>query len=163
MNAASSSPLFSSLLFSSHLSHSSLLPFVFFCFFVMHVSSTCTHRGFCSLFIIVSSTTLSLFLFSSSMASVAPAVDVDAVQPAVANGHSAIAPESNSNPNPNPNPAKDSSAPISESTHSCSRCSAQAKQLCPTCIELKLPPTRFCSQECFKAAWKEHNANVHKR
>jgi methionyl aminopeptidase len=45
----------------------------------------------------------------------------------------------------------------------CSRCANPAKQLCPTCIELKLPPARFCSQECFKAAWKEHNTNVHKR
>jgi hypothetical protein len=45
----------------------------------------------------------------------------------------------------------------------CSGCGQPAKQSCPTCIELKLKPTRFCSQECFKAAWKEHNTCVHKR
>jgi hypothetical protein len=27
---------------------------------------------------------------------------------------------------------------------------------CPTCLKLGMPPCRFCSQRCFKAAWKEH-------
>ena len=42
-------------------------------------------------------------------------------------------------------------------------CGQQAKQSCPTCLELKLAPTRFCSQECFKKSWKDHNTAVHKR
>jgi len=27
---------------------------------------------------------------------------------------------------------------------------------CPSCIKLQLPPTYFCSQECFKKAWPTH-------
>lgn len=32
---------------------------------------------------------------------------------------------------------------------------------CPTCIKAGLPPTKFCSQECFKSYWNEHK-KVHK-
>ena len=32
---------------------------------------------------------------------------------------------------------------------------------CPTCIKLGMPPTYFCSQECFKANWKQHKG-IHK-
>ena len=32
---------------------------------------------------------------------------------------------------------------------------------CPTCVKLGLPPSRFCSQECFKSSWNEHKT-VHK-
>jgi len=42
-------------------------------------------------------------------------------------------------------------------------CAQEAKQSCPTCIQLGITPVaRFCSQECFKGAWKEHNNAVHK-
>jgi len=42
-------------------------------------------------------------------------------------------------------------------------CGQAAKQSCPTCIQLGITPVaRFCSQECFKGAWKEHNIAVHK-
>ena len=55
-------------------------------------------------------------------------------------------------------------APTASAVDLCAGChAAEAKQSCPTCLELKLKPTRFCSQDCFKAAWKEHNATVHKR
>ncbi|KAI9028646.1 peptidase M24, structural domain-containing protein [Hyaloraphidium curvatum] len=42
--------------------------------------------------------------------------------------------------------------------HPCSLpgCPAPARQKCPTCLELALPPAYFCSQEHFKLAWKEH-------
>jgi hypothetical protein len=43
-------------------------------------------------------------------------------------------------------------------------CNNVAKQSCPTCIELKVSPvSRYCSQDCFKSSWKEHNISVHKR
>lgn len=35
-------------------------------------------------------------------------------------------------------------------------CTADAKLLCPTCVQLGIQGSRFCSQECFKANWKSH-------
>jgi methionyl aminopeptidase len=46
------------------------------------------------------------------------------------------------------------------STPGCTRVSPTALS-CPTCISLGLSPTKFCSQECFKGYWKEHNI-IHK-
>jgi hypothetical protein len=40
-------------------------------------------------------------------------------------------------------------------------CGKPAAQKCPRCDELKLPTSYFCSQECFKKSWGEHN-QVHK-
>lgn len=36
-----------------------------------------------------------------------------------------------------------------------------SKLLCPTCLKLGLPPSIFCSQECFKSNWTWHKA-IHK-
>lgn len=38
----------------------------------------------------------------------------------------------------------------------CSACNSPAKMTCPTCIKLNLPPTLFCTQECFKLNWNSH-------
>jgi hypothetical protein len=73
-----------------------------------------------------------------------------------ANGHSQT---------PNGDSAHDSgvngtsNADIS-SSHACELegCDAPAKQKCPTCLELKLPESFFCTQEHFKLAWKSHKA-----
>ncbi len=55
-------------------------------------------------------------------------------------------------------------AAVVEETCHTPGCSNVAKQSCPTCIELKVSPvSRYCSQECFKSSWKDHNLNVHKR
>lgn len=35
-------------------------------------------------------------------------------------------------------------------------CGKPARLACPTCIKLDIPPSRFCSQDCFKANWNEH-------
>lgn len=35
-------------------------------------------------------------------------------------------------------------------------CCKPAELACPTCIKLGLPPTRFCSQDCFKTSWNFH-------
>mmetsp|Transcript_16034 Transcript_16034/g.11564 ORF Transcript_16034/g.11564 Transcript_16034/m.11564 type:complete len:404 (+) Transcript_16034:20-1231(+) len=35
-------------------------------------------------------------------------------------------------------------------------CGKTAHMACPTCIKLGIPPSRFCSQECFKGYWEEH-------
>lgn len=40
-------------------------------------------------------------------------------------------------------------------------CGKPAASQCPTCIQMKLEDTFFCTQECFKEAWKEHSA-IHK-
>lgn len=40
-------------------------------------------------------------------------------------------------------------------------CGKLAKMACPTCIKLGIPPSRFCSQECFKGYWEEHK-QLHK-
>ena len=32
---------------------------------------------------------------------------------------------------------------------------------CPACLKLGLPPSRFCSQACFKGSWKQHK-KLHK-
>jgi methionyl aminopeptidase len=37
----------------------------------------------------------------------------------------------------------------------------ESRLACPKCISLGLPPTYFCSQDCFKANYKEHN-KIHK-
>eukprot|EP01064_Diplonema_japonicum_P034667 TRINITY_DN7275_c1_g1_i1.p1 TRINITY_DN7275_c1_g1~~TRINITY_DN7275_c1_g1_i1.p1 ORF type:complete len:1429 (+),score=318.23 TRINITY_DN7275_c1_g1_i1:67-4353(+) len=49
-----------------------------------------------------------------------------------------------------------SSAPLGHVI--CSGCGTTCPKLnrCPKCIELKLPPSYFCSQECFKESWKAH-------
>ena len=36
-------------------------------------------------------------------------------------------------------------------------CGKASTMQCPRCVELKIAKTNFCSQECFKAAWKTHN------
>ncbi|XP_043245875.1 methionine aminopeptidase 1-like [Amphibalanus amphitrite] len=41
-------------------------------------------------------------------------------------------------------------------------CNKSASLQCPTCLKNNLPPTFFCSQECFKSSWKDHKA-VHKK
>jgi hypothetical protein len=41
-------------------------------------------------------------------------------------------------------------------------CNKVATQQCPTCKNLKLPMTRFCSKECFKACWKTHKKVLRK-
>jgi len=74
-----------------------------------------------------------------------------------ANGHSET---------PNGDSSRDSgvngtSSDISSlSLHACELegCDAPAKQKCPTCLELKLPESFFCTQEHFKLAWKTHKA-----
>lgn len=50
--------------------------------------------------------------------------------------------------------ASDASAP----TNVCELegCTTPATQKCPTCAQLKLPDSYFCSQEHFKLAWKGH-------
>jgi hypothetical protein len=40
-------------------------------------------------------------------------------------------------------------------------CGKASNMQCPKCVEMSLPKSAFCSQECFKANWKEHN-EVHK-
>jgi methionyl aminopeptidase len=42
--------------------------------------------------------------------------------------------------------------------HTCwsAGCGKPATQQCPTCIQLKLFPSYFCSQECFKKNWSTH-------
>lgn len=49
------------------------------------------------------------------------------------------------------------------SSHVCTTpgCGKAAKMACPTCLKLGIPPSRFCSQECFKSYWEEHK-NLHK-
>eukprot|EP01063_Lacrimia_lanifica_P029042 TRINITY_DN436_c0_g1_i1.p1 TRINITY_DN436_c0_g1~~TRINITY_DN436_c0_g1_i1.p1 ORF type:complete len:187 (+),score=58.00 TRINITY_DN436_c0_g1_i1:78-638(+) len=49
-----------------------------------------------------------------------------------------------------------------------SRClgcgTANPEQQCPTCRSAGInPPGRFCGQECFKAHWKSHKTDVHKK
>lgn len=34
----------------------------------------------------------------------------------------------------------------------------EKKQACPKCIELGMPPTYFCTQQCFKDNYKTHKA-----
>mmetsp|Transcript_351 Transcript_351/g.593 ORF Transcript_351/g.593 Transcript_351/m.593 type:complete len:409 (-) Transcript_351:39-1265(-) len=48
-------------------------------------------------------------------------------------------------------------------THTCAGCNKQVetKLACPKCIQMLLPPTYFCSQECFKANYSTHN-KLHK-
>lgn len=40
-------------------------------------------------------------------------------------------------------------------------CGKAAEMACPTCLKLGLPPSRFCSQQCFKDNWNEHKG-LHK-
>jgi hypothetical protein len=35
-------------------------------------------------------------------------------------------------------------------------CGKPAKMACPTCKKLDLPPSFFCTQECFKSVWEQH-------
>lgn len=37
-------------------------------------------------------------------------------------------------------------------------CGKPAKLACPTCVKIGLPPSYFCSQECFKGYWSQHKA-----
>lgn len=65
-----------------------------------------------------------------------------------------------------PSASAGQAAQAASSVERCGRssCENEAKQSCPSCIELQIKPVaRFCSQDCFKQAWKEHNNNVHKR
>jgi hypothetical protein len=60
----------------------------------------------------------------------------------------------------------DASGGIKNSSGRMSRCQALGcknvgKMQCPTCIQHKMPPSYFCSQDCFKREWKSHN-NIHK-
>ena len=36
------------------------------------------------------------------------------------------------------------------------QCRKASTLQCPTCVKLELPPTYFCSQECFKDFWGVH-------
>eukprot|EP01120_Amphizonella_sp_Union-15-10_P007563 TRINITY_DN2561_c0_g1_i1.p1 TRINITY_DN2561_c0_g1~~TRINITY_DN2561_c0_g1_i1.p1 ORF type:complete len:367 (-),score=51.82 TRINITY_DN2561_c0_g1_i1:72-1172(-) len=38
----------------------------------------------------------------------------------------------------------------------CSNCSKAASFQCPTCNKLHLPPSYFCSQQCFESSWNKH-------
>mmetsp|Transcript_6400 Transcript_6400/g.9655 ORF Transcript_6400/g.9655 Transcript_6400/m.9655 type:complete len:382 (+) Transcript_6400:65-1210(+) len=40
-------------------------------------------------------------------------------------------------------------------------CENTATLACPTCLKIGIPPTRFCSQECFKNNWTNHK-QLHK-
>lgn len=40
-------------------------------------------------------------------------------------------------------------------------CGKPASMACPTCVKLGLPPSRFCSQDCFKSSWILHK-ELHK-
>lgn len=40
-------------------------------------------------------------------------------------------------------------------------CSKPATMACPSCLKLGIPPSRFCSQDCFKGYWNEHK-KLHK-
>ncbi|CAM9890993.1 unnamed protein product [Ascophyllum nodosum] len=40
-------------------------------------------------------------------------------------------------------------------------CGKNGDMACPTCIKLALPPSRYCSQACFKADWPRHKG-IHK-
>lgn len=51
-------------------------------------------------------------------------------------------------------------APSECASPGCSKV-AEKPLACPTCIKLGMPPTYFCSQECFKANWKSHKG-IHK-
>lgn len=50
------------------------------------------------------------------------------------------------------------------SDHICTTpgCGKEAKMGCPTCLKLGIPPSRFCSQECFKGYWEIHK-DLHKQ
>ena len=75
-------------------------------------------------------------------------------------------------PPPRTTPKKTTSVPVKsqqkgddneshrEHGHVCSspNCKQPASMACPTCVELDLPKTRFCTQECFKQAWPVHRA-----
>lgn len=50
---------------------------------------------------------------------------------------------------------------MSEFNCSTPNCNKNATLACPTCIKLGIPPSRFCSQECFKSNWNEHK-EIHK-
>ena len=50
---------------------------------------------------------------------------------------------------------------MSEFVCSTPNCGKVALLACPTCIKLGIPPSRFCSQECFKNNWTEHK-EIHK-
>ena len=52
-------------------------------------------------------------------------------------------------------------APLSDGLCATPGCGKAATLACPTCIELQLAPTRFCSQSCFKSSWRQHKADVH--
>jgi len=41
-------------------------------------------------------------------------------------------------------------------TQICQKCKKSSQMQCPTCLKLGLPPSYFCSQECFKSEWPEH-------
>lgn len=43
-------------------------------------------------------------------------------------------------------------------THNCATvgCGKPASMACPTCLKLGIPPSRFCSQACFKDNWDQH-------
>lgn len=41
-------------------------------------------------------------------------------------------------------------------------CGKPALMACPTCIKLEIPPSRFCTQECFKSHWNVHK-ELHKQ
>jgi len=58
-----------------------------------------------------------------------------------------------------PTPASEASEAFLCSTPGCSKPACMA---CPTCLKLKLPPSRFCDQDCFKSYWNTHKA-VHKQ
>ena len=60
-------------------------------------------------------------------------------------------------------PTDSSASPSTDSSLCCTPgCGKPATLACPTCLSLSLPPSRFCSQACFKSSWKQHNADVHK-
>ena len=50
------------------------------------------------------------------------------------------------------------STDINNVSHVCATkgCGKVAELSCPTCLKLNLPPTRFCTQDCFKSSWNDH-------
>jgi methionyl aminopeptidase len=42
------------------------------------------------------------------------------------------------------------------SNNSCTNCGNVAILKCPKCVQLKMPPSYYCSQDCFKSTWAVH-------
>ena len=54
--------------------------------------------------------------------------------------------------------ATESSSVVGNVSHICATpgCGKPANMICPTCLKLGIPPSRFCGQTCFESYWKLH-------